>query len=134
MLAEKKFLLSVYILEFGHKGTEIFRSTWPGFTNSLAVEIRFIQTEENFHELGKNEIIIDALFGSGLNRGLEGVTAKLVEHINQSGCEIISIDIPSGLFVDRSSKGNIIIKAKHTLSFQCYKPAFLVAENAELHW
>ncbi len=79
----------------------------------------------------KKQVIIDALFGSGLNRNLEGVTAKLVEHINNSGCEIISIDIPSGLFVDHSSKGNTIVNATHTLSFQCYKPAFLIAENQE---
>ena len=35
------------------------------------------------------------------------------------------------MFVDRSSKGNVIISADHTLSFQCLKPAFLVAENAD---
>jgi NAD(P)H-hydrate epimerase len=74
--------------------------------------------------------VIDALFGSGLNRALEDVTGKLVEHINHSGADIVSIDIPSGLFTDRSSKGNMIVRANHTLSFQCYKPAFLVPENA----
>ncbi|MFI5134204.1 MAG: NAD(P)H-hydrate dehydratase, partial [Chitinophagales bacterium] len=89
------------------------------------------QAEENFLSFSPGEIIIDALYGSGLNRGLEGITAKLVSHINNSGCEIIAIDIPSGLFVDHSSAGNTIIKANHTLCFQCYKPAFLVAENSE---
>jgi len=42
----------------------------------------------------------------------------------------MSIDIPSGLSADQSSKGNIAVKANDTLSFQCYKPAFLVAENS----
>ena len=69
------------------------------------------------------------MLGSGLNRALEGVTALLVEHLNQSGYEIISIDIPSGLFVDRSAKGNTVIRAMHTLSFQVWKPAFLLPEN-----
>jgi NAD(P)H-hydrate epimerase len=49
--------------------------------------------------------------------------------MNQSGNEIIAIDIPSGVFADRSSKGNTMIRASHTLSFQCYKLAFLVPEN-----
>jgi NAD(P)H-hydrate epimerase len=51
--------------------------------------------------------------------------------MNNSGNNIISIDIPSGMFVDRSSKDNIIVRANHTLAFQCLKPAFLVAENAD---
>jgi len=70
------------------------------------------------------------LFGSGLNRPLEGVTAELIDHINRSGNVVVSIDIPSGLYVDRSSKGNPVIRATHTLSFQCYKLSFLMAENA----
>jgi NAD(P)H-hydrate epimerase len=131
LLAEKKYPVSVYILEFGHKGTEDFQINLARLHQYPEIEIRFIQTEENFHRLNKDEIIIDALFGSGLNRGIEGVTAKLIEHINESGSEIISIDIPSGLFTDTSSTGNTIIKSKHTLSFQCYKLAMLVAENAE---
>jgi NAD(P)H-hydrate repair Nnr-like enzyme with NAD(P)H-hydrate epimerase domain len=61
------------------------------------------------------------------------MTAQLlVQHLNQSGNEIIAIDIPSGLFVNRSSRDNVVIHAAHTLSFQCYKPAFLMPENARL--
>jgi ADP-dependent NAD(P)H-hydrate dehydratase / NAD(P)H-hydrate epimerase len=131
LLAVKKYPVAVNILEFGHKGTGDFQINLARLHQYPEVNIRFIQTEENFRELNNGEIIIDALFGSGLNRGIEGVTAKLIEHTNESGCEIISIDIPGGLFTDCSSKGNAIIKARHTLSFQCFKPAFLVAENAE---
>jgi NAD(P)H-hydrate epimerase len=130
LLAARKYHVRIFILEFGHKGTEDFQINLARLHEYPEVDIRFVQTEKNFHEFNNGEIIIDALYGSGLNRGLEGVTANLVEHINTSGCEIISIDIPSGLFVDKSSKDNTIIKADHTLSFQCYKPAFFVAENA----
>lgn len=129
ILAEQHCKVQVYILEFGHKGTEDFQVNLERLHQSK-VDIRFIQTEENFHYFNSDEIIIDALFGSGLNRPLEGVTAQLVNHINQSGCRIISIDIPSGLSVDQSSKRSTVIMANDTLSFQCYKPAFLVAENS----
>lgn len=131
LLAKRQYPVNVFILEFGHKGTKDFQTNLARLHEFPDVEIRFIQTEENFHELKPDEIIIDALFGSGLNRALEGVTANLVEFINQSGCEVISVDVPSGMFVDRSSEGNHIIKASHTLSFQCFKPAFLVSENGE---
>ena len=131
MLTQIKNPVAVHILEFGHKGTDDFQINLARLHQYPETEIRFIQTEENFHAFKEGDIIIDALLGSGLNRGLEGVTAKLVEHINHSGCTIISIDIPSGLFTDRSSKGQSIIKSNHTLSFQCFKQAFLVAENSE---
>lgn len=130
MLAEVNCTVSVNILEFGHKGTDDFQINLARIHQLSGIEIRFIQSAEHFRSLEKSDIVIDALFGSGLNRGLEGVTAELVNHLNNSGCEIISIDIPSGLFVDSSSKGNTIIKATHTLAFQCYKLAFLLAENA----
>src|SRR5579871_4477007 len=130
MLLENDSLVVIYILEFGHKGTDDFQVNLARLHERKA-DIRFIQTEENIHPVSADDIVIDALFGSGLNRPLEGVTAKLVQHINDSGNEIISIDIPSGLFVSKSSKDNQVIKANHTLSFQCYKLAFLVAENNE---
>lgn len=130
MLTERHYKVSVHILEFGHKGTDDFQTNLARLHKLPEEDIHFIQTEENLHPLTKDQIIIDALLGSGLNRELEGLTTKLVEHINNSGCEIVSVDIPSGMFTDRSSKGVLTVKASYTLSFQCYKPAFLFAENA----
>ena len=130
MLADRGCKVSVYVLEFGHKGTEDFQFNLAKLHQHPSADIHFIQDENNFHALDKETAVIDALFGSGLTRPLEGITAKLVNYINNSGCTIIAIDIPSGMSVDRSSKGNTIVKANYTLSFQCYKPAFLVAENA----
>ena len=120
--------VTVYVLEFGHLGTEDFQTNLARL-HQTRVEIKFIPSEENIPTLSAGDIVIDALFGSGLNRPIEGLTAALVSTLNESGNEIISIDIPSGLSVDNSSKGNIAIVASHTLSFQCYKPAFLVSEN-----
>jgi NAD(P)H-hydrate epimerase len=129
MLLEKQCSVTVYILEFGHKGTLDFQANLERL-HTITKEIKFIQTEEHFDQFLGDEIIIDALLGTGLNRPLDGLTAKLVTHINRSGCRIIAIDIPSGLFTDHSSKGNAAIQASYTLSFQCYKLAFLLAENA----
>lgn len=130
MLAVQGCTVSVNILEFGHKGTDDFQANLARLHQYPSVTIHFIQDETKFHSFTKETVIIDALFGSGLSRPLDGITAKLVDHINNSGCAIIAIDVPSGMSVDQSSIGNTIIKADYTLSFQCYKPAFLVAENA----
>jgi NAD(P)H-hydrate epimerase len=122
--------VAVYILEFGYLGTEDFQTNLARLHQTQAV-IKFIPNAEVIPAIPPGDIVIDALFGSGLNRPLEGLTGQLVQAINESGNEIVSIDIPSGLFVDTSSKKNIAVRATHTISFQCYKPAFLMPENEE---
>ncbi|HMI60011.1 MAG TPA: NAD(P)H-hydrate epimerase, partial [Puia sp.] len=88
--------VTVYILEFGHIGTEDFQVNLARL-HQTPVEVRFIQGEEHFYPVVPGEVLIDALFGSGLNRKLEGVAEQLVRHLNASGNEIIAIDIPSGM-------------------------------------
>ncbi len=67
MLGINKYKVVVYILEFGHKGTDDFQANLAKL-HQTSVEILFIQTIENFHPVPEENIIIDALFGSGLNR------------------------------------------------------------------
>ena len=129
LLLERMYRVTTYILEFGHMGTPDFQANLARLHNVTGADIRFIQNGDQLHPIPGDAVLVDALFGSGLNRRLEGITADLVSHINASGCLVISIDIPSGMFVDRSSRGNAIVRADHTLTFQCYKPAFLFPEN-----
>lgn len=129
LLAQSNHPVTVYILEFGHKGTDDFQVNLARLHETNA-SIRFISSEENLHTIPASDVVIDALLGSGINRPADGLTASLIKHINNSGNEVIAIDIPSGLFVDHSSRGNTVVKAHNTLSFQCFKPAFLMPENA----
>ncbi|MFL5746810.1 MAG: NAD(P)H-hydrate dehydratase [Niastella sp.] len=129
LLAQSHHTVTVYILEFGHKGTVDFQMNLARLHDTSA-SIRFVSSEETLHGIQAGDIVIDALLGSGINRPADGLTAYLIQHINNSNNEVIAIDIPSGLFVDHSGRGNIVIKAHHTLSFQCFKPAFLMPENA----
>jgi ADP-dependent NAD(P)H-hydrate dehydratase / NAD(P)H-hydrate epimerase len=131
MLSEADCSVAVHILEFGFLGTDDFQINLARL-HQTAAEVRFIQGVDNFHPVTPGDILVDALLGSGLNRSLEGVAAALVDHLNASGNELIAVDIPSGLFVSRSSRGSTVIHAAHTLSFQCYKPAFLMPENGPI--
>jgi NAD(P)H-hydrate epimerase len=130
MLIQAGLPVSAYILEFGKSGSEDFQVNLQRLHELALADIHFIQSTDNFPVVDKKGLIIDALFGSGLNNPLESLSADLVKHLNQSGATCISIDIPSGLFIDQSSAGNTIIHADYTLSFQCYKPGLLVQENA----
>lgn len=122
--------VSVFIIEHGHKGTEDFQANLVRL-HSITTSITFISTEDTMQKIPAGNIVIDALFGSGLNKAVSGLEEKLIQHLNQSGNEIISIDIPSGLFADKSTGTFTAIRASHTLSFQCFKKAFLVADNFE---
>jgi NAD(P)H-hydrate epimerase len=84
--------------------------------------------ELNFNNTTKT-VIVDALFGSGLNRKVDGLAAEIIEKINLSGIPVVSIDIASGLFADKSSEKGAIIKPKYTISFQIPKLAFFMPEN-----
>jgi len=85
---------------------------------------------------GQHLLLIDALFGSGLSRPIENKLATLIDFLNQIQAEKISIDIPSGLYADKSSEGNTIFQADFTLTFQFPKLAFMMPENASSvgHW
>ncbi|MDD6209088.1 MAG: NAD(P)H-hydrate dehydratase [Bacteroidales bacterium] len=79
------------------------------------------------------DVIIDGLFGAGLTRPLSGGFAHVVNYINQCAQEVISIDVPSGLFGENNLTNNseYIIQAKRTFTFQFPKLAFLFSENAK---
>jgi NAD(P)H-hydrate epimerase len=130
MLTIGRYKVSVYILETGKPGSADFEENLKRL-HDLPLTINKIWLRDNFPSIEFTDIVIDALFGSGLNKPLQDIAAALVEHINRSTALVVSIDLPSGLFIDRSSKGNTIIEADHTLTFQVFKTALLVQENAK---
>ena len=130
LLLQKNYQVSVYILEFGARGTDDFQVNLH-LLHQLSSEIYFIQSAEFIPVIEKEDIVIDALYGSGLNRPLQLLSKEIVDHINLSGAAVISIDVPSGMSIDKSSKGNAIIHATHTLTFQSLKLCFLLTENAD---
>jgi hydroxyethylthiazole kinase-like uncharacterized protein yjeF len=110
----------------------------PDFSQNLLrleenkIPFSIISDAEELHFPNEHFVIIDAIFGSGLSREPEGIAAKIIDRINATGAEKISIDIPSGLFGDDHS-GNSnkhIIRANHTLTFQYPKLAFMFSENS----
>jgi len=90
-----------------------------------------VLTGKKLPELLPSTIVIDALYGTGLSRPLDDLAAQTVEQINQSGCTVISVDMPSGLFCDDNGENHPdrIIRARYTLTFQQPKLSFFFAEN-----
>lgn len=85
---------------------------------------------ETIIEFPDSSIVLDALFGTGISKPISGTFAKMVDTINNSNLDIISIDIPSGMHGDENPERELkIVKAKKTLSFEFYKHCFLLPES-----
>lgn len=98
--------------------------------SAINVNTNLINSEADFPQISANVHCIDALFGSGLNRALQGGHMELVHHLNNSGAPILSVDVPSGMQIDLAKQEITgVIKAQVTYTFQRLKYAFLFAEN-----
>jgi len=127
-LLDAGYQVGIYIPDTSHGSSADFEKNLQRL-KAYKQAVHFINDTSQFPDIQSHDLVLDALFGNGLNRPLQGLPAKLVAHINASLSTVISIDIPSGLFLDKSSAGNTIILAKYTLSFQLPKLCFLVPEN-----
>ena len=94
-------------------------------------QITCLKQAENISLFEGYDYIIDGLFGSGLNRPLEGFYAEIVQWINLQDAVKISIDLPSGLFGE-DNRINIpknMVCADLVLGLQFPRLSFLLAEN-----
>jgi NAD(P)H-hydrate epimerase len=67
--------------------------------------------------LGRPAVVVDALFGIGLDRKLEGKAAEMIDWVNRSGAEIWAVDVPSGVSADHGRILGTAIRASHTVTF-----------------
>lgn len=74
-------------------------------------------------------VIVDGIFGSGLNRAPQGLYARLIGRINELPNRVVSIDIPSGLMGENALENGCIVRADITLTLQFPKISMLVADS-----
>ncbi len=131
MLAGDRFNVLVYHVDVSANTSEEWQRNRIRLQNETSVPFNIIKREVDFPVITKDDLCIDAIFGSGLSRPAEGLAATIIRYINNRAPEVVSIDIPSGLFGEDNSNNNYenIIKATYTLSFQFPKLSFLFPEN-----
>lgn len=89
--------------------------------------------DERFENLiNGSEMIVDALFGTGLNGQLRGEYAKLINIINNANLPILAVDIPSGLDCDTGELLGAAVKANYTVTFVAVKKGF-ISKKASLY-
>lgn len=130
LMAGKNINNQVFIINTGAKKSGDFSLNYQRLSTLKKVSINEINDISKLPKILPDDIVIDAIFGSGLTRSVEGIAAEVIVLINKSGARIISVDIPSGLYgEDNSGNKGSIIKAHHTLTFQFPKLSFFYPEN-----
>lgn len=131
------------LIERGYKRVEVFLFNVTGKLSHDCDEERkklitidgvdFTEVSREFNPpyLSEQDVVVDGLFGSGLNKPLMGGFVAVTRYINESGAFVVSIDLPSGLFGEWNSHVNRrdVIHANLTLAFQLPRLSFFFEEN-----
>ena len=128
-LWEHGYNIEVHVVSYSDKRSDDFlanlnklkdRKIWPNF----------IQEETSLPHIHPEEIIIDAIFGIGLNREPDNWVCDLMNHLNQSEAFIVSIDVPSGLYLDQAlDNPDAVIRSNYVLSIQAPKLVFFLPQT-----
>lgn len=133
LLHARQWLVTVYILDETQHSSADFKINYERLQKESHVVIHSISSPVDFPALKEiDALIVDALFGTGIDTPLRGLAADLVYHLNKLHLAVIAIDLPSGLPVSPDElflKADVaIIKALRTLSFQIPKRTFFHTE------
>ncbi len=82
--------------------------------------------------LGKSNLVIDAIFGTGFSGEVTGLAKEIIERINLSKVPILSVDIPSGVDASSGRASKICIKANKTITLVAYKIGLVVYPGASI--
>lgn len=128
ILATRDYKVTVYICEYTNQSSQDFATNLKRLPDN--VRVNHIAEEDNL-ELN-SDLIVDCLFGAGLDRPIENWLATVVAQINKCSTPVVSIDLPSGLYLasNEHNSFNAVIKADATFSFQIPKLPFFFAEYA----
>lgn len=125
MLANENFHVTICIVEYSPDTSADFAENLKRLRGLKVSQVN-IKDEGDFPSIPTDAVIVDAIFGSGLNRPLEGLPKTVVTYLNKQDHFKISIDIPSGLFADDNEDNDLtgVFRADQTLTFQLPKRAF----------
>jgi len=132
LLYEDGHPVRVFIVETGSAHSSEFRMNADRLERA-GISPLTIADPELFPVIGRDEVIIDAIFGTGLSKPPAGVAAEVIRRINLTGAFVISVDVPSGLLCEDNTGADRdrIVRASQTITFQFPKLAFMFAGNDE---
>ncbi|WP_010178437.1 NAD(P)H-hydrate dehydratase [Aquimarina agarilytica] len=131
-LVEHGYNVTTYIVNFSTNRSEAFLVNYDrlkAIDNEWPIQLK---GEEDIPTVSSNDMVIDAIFGIGLNRQMEPWVKKLISYINASNVFVLSIDVPSGLYAEKSPEDETaVIYSNVCLTFQAPKLIFFLPETAK---
>ncbi len=129
LLQEQNYNITVYVVNYSKKRSDDFLTNLKRLKDN-EVWPEFLEKGDDLPKIGRDDIVVDAIFGLGLNRPPDDWVVNLFEHLHASQAFTLSVDIPSGLFTDKiPADEKAVVKANHTLSFQVPKLIFFLPET-----
>jgi len=131
LLIEHGYNVIVYVVNCSDKRSKNFLLNYDKIKNVTKNWPILMKGENDFPEINSEDIIVDAIFGIGLNRCPGGWVKKLIQYLNESKAFKLAVDIPSGLYSNAPLEDKeAVLKANHTLTFQAPKLAFFLPKTA----
>ncbi len=127
LLLNSNYRVNAFVLRYEGRSTKDFRFHLQKLEKVMQVD--YISSDQDFPLLSSDMVVIDAIFGSGLNRPITGLTKQVVQMINEVRCPVVSVDIASGLFASTPVLGNVIVRPTYTFTFQHPKLSFFFPQN-----
>ncbi|WP_234733328.1 NAD(P)H-hydrate dehydratase [Tellurirhabdus bombi] len=97
----------------------------------LIATVNYLENDNDIPVIRHNDVVIDAILGSGLSRPTEGIIRTVIEALNFSPATVISVDIASGLNANApNGAGTTIVEPDYTVTFQLPKLGFMLPTNS----
>ena len=127
LLHQRFYNVVLFVCKFSDIGADDFNGNLKRLPPTSELPYFLIEGDPPFPII-EDGLIIDALFGTGLNRPISEKWTPFISHLNQLTIPIIAVDIPSGVFADHHT-ASVSIQATYTATFELPKLAFLLPEN-----
>ncbi len=129
MLSQMHREVHVCIIDIAEESSFDFQLNYSRLPKEI--QVYYCKSANELIPPASDSLVIDAIFGIGLSRPLEGKFEEIIKAVNKWPNKKIAVDIASGLFADSSSQGRSKLKVDVTISFQLPKMAFFMPENDE---
>ncbi|WP_025740421.1 bifunctional ADP-dependent NAD(P)H-hydrate dehydratase/NAD(P)H-hydrate epimerase [Aquimarina pacifica] len=130
LLVEHGYNIKTYIVNFSDKRSKDFLVNYDRLKEVSKEWPTQLKSKEDVPNIKGEDMVIDAIFGIGLNRPIMPWVVLLIKHINSSRGFVLSVDIPSGLYADRAPDDpEGVIFSNVTVTFQFPKLAFFLPET-----
>ncbi|MEK7396826.1 MAG: NAD(P)H-hydrate dehydratase [Candidatus Poribacteria bacterium] len=133
-LANKGYRVTTYLLAEPDKfiGDALINLR---IAQNIGLNIEYILSDEQLNEkkgiISQNNLIIDAIFGTGLNGPVRGFASNVIDYLNSTGIPIVAVDLPSGLDSDTGKVEGSCIKAVMTVTMALPKRGLLLYPGAK---